>query len=97
MDRLDRVADHTGTRGDDQGCVRITAADGFQHPQAIHLGHAQIDDDEGRLFGVETLQPHTPVFGGDRLVSTILQVGTETVPDRFVVIDDQYADGFIHN
>jgi hypothetical protein len=89
MKGFDGICDNAGARGHDQWGQWRNPADVFEHMDAVHFGHAQVDDHQVRLFFFIKRQTHASVFRGKNPIPAILQVGTKTVPDGFLIINDQ--------
>ena len=77
--------------------VRVTLADGLEEPDAVHLGHAHVGDDQRRL--ADALQHAERLAAGTGLEAVEplrLEHAHERPAHAGLVIDDQAVGGAGH-
>lgn len=92
-----RIAHHAGSGKHDDRRFRSGLADAADQFEAVDLRHAQIANDQVRLFAFEDLQALQTVEGLQHLEVAVFQVGGEAFAHHLVVIDDQQrGTDFMH-
>ncbi|MNN16007.1 hypothetical protein D3C81_1291320 [compost metagenome] len=94
---LHHIAHHSGAREHDHRRFHGLLADPADQFEAVHLRHAQIADHHIGQVVFENLQTLQAIGCLQYMETTVFQIGGETNPHYFVVIDDQQlGTGFVH-
>ena len=88
---VDSGADGAVARDDDDRQRLVHRAKAIEHFETVHARHLDVEEHEVRRFALGEREPFLSGRRADELVALVLERHLQRVPNRGLVIDDQYS------